>query len=280
MGGLGNQLFQAAAGIALSSLHNTELKFYFQDHYKLAKRSYALSPFDLDIKIAKKNEVEAYLPKTKISRKIYQVLGKNPDAKLFREPEHFRYYSNFFSLPDDIYLSGFWQSYKYFENYTGKIQKSFEVRTPLEGRNKKVSERISSSKNSVSLHIRRGDYTNPNSGFYCLPISYYNKAIQKLSDQFEDIKLFVFSDDISWAQQSIKQDNNTLFVDHNDLNSAHEDLRLMTKCKHSIIANSSLSWWGAYLNSYQKKTVIAPKKWTHEISVNHMDLIPSGWVII
>jgi hypothetical protein len=111
------------------------------------------------------------------------------------------------------------------------------------------------------LHIRRGDYISDkkaNSVHGTCDLSYYKKATELICAKFNDAHFFVFSDDISWAKENLNI-NNTTYIDHKTI--PHEDIHLMSLCKHNITANSSFSWWGAWLNQYSKKTVIAPKQW-------------------
>ena len=135
--------------------------------------------------------------------------------------------------------------------------------------------------NAVSVHVRRGDYVNNKNAnaFHgvCSP-EYYRKAIELIAKRVDSPKYFVFSDDIEWVKEHIEIPN-AVFVSQKDI-ADHEELVLMSKCKHAIIANSSFSWWGAWLNANPNKLVIAPKQWVSDSRVNTVDAIPAEWVRI
>src|SRR3989344_4984067 len=159
------------------------------------------------------------------------------------------------------------------------IRKDFTFGATIVERNKKLASEISGT-NSVSVHIRRGDYvTNANTNqFHGLcSLDYYNKAVSFISSKQNEMELFVFSDDIEWCKENLKYDFPIHFVETND---AHSDMYLMSLCKHNIIANSSFSWWGAWLNDNFQKIVVAPSQWIADASVNTQDLIPKGWIKI
>ncbi len=148
------------------------------------------------------------------------------------------------------------------------------------GRNKDIGEMIQSFK-SVSLHIRRGDYVSnkvTNQVHGVCDLNYYSHAISYIAERISNTHLFVFSDDPEWAKGNLKTEIPTFFVDNNRADKDYEDLKLMRQCKHNIIANSSFSWWGAWLNQNAGKIVIAPKKWFNDKSINTKDLIPEKWI--
>jgi hypothetical protein len=137
--------------------------------------------------------------------------------------------------------------------------------------------------NSVSIHIRRGDYvTNKRHSKVFSPCShdYYSRAAKLIADQQPNPHYFVFSDDIGWAKANLEFEYPTTFVDVNDEAHSHEDMRLMSLCNHNIIANSSFSWWGAWLNVNPEKVVIAPQKWFSDYKCNTQDMIPENWIKI
>lgn len=280
MGGLGNQLFQAAAGIALSKAKMVSLAFYFDDSYQYAKRSFALEPFKIDYRQEKQEIIQRYIPQTGYKRRLHQLLMLPVNGKIYREKQQFCFDEDFFNLSSEIYLSGFWQSYKYHEHYKLEILSALAFKDEPHGLNLECYQQIKTSHNSVSLHFRRGDYTNPKSDYYCLPLSYYKSALNRLEQQLGDLTLFIFSDDQDWVKKTFETRHSMTFVDHNDGASAHEDLRLMAACDHNIIANSSLSWWGAYLNSNKAKLVYVPELWNSEIRVTDVELIPENWHVI
>lgn len=182
-----------------------------------------------------------------------------------------------------LYLNGYFQSEKYFIDKREEIINDFQF-PQLDQINETIKNAILNSINPVSIHIRRGDYlkTHTNTIHGILPVNYYHKALDVLQLKYPEIILFIFSDDINWAKENLKRDNTTLhFVKHNETNGAWKDMALMTYCKHHIIANSSFSWWGAWL-SKNNGSVFAPKNWFNPLKVNFniCDFIPDNWTII
>ena len=147
------------------------------------------------------------------------------------------------------------------EEIADELRKEFTLKEPAQGKNLDLLEMISRSSNPVSLHVRRGDCKIAATLRAQLPFEYYSNAISVCSEQLGNPIFFVFSDDIPFAKEYLPRDIDAIFVDHNDDFSAHEDMRLMSSCRHHIIANSTFSWWGAWLNPRSDKMVIAPKRW-------------------
>jgi Glycosyl transferase family 11 len=179
-----------------------------------------------------------------------------------------------------IYLVGYWQVHNIAEAMATNIRTEFAFREAPDGENLEVLRRIKNTKNSVSLHIRRGDYTLDAEGNVALPIDYYSRAIADLKRSLREATFFVFSDDIEFARHSLSGEMSAVFVDHNDSFSAHEDLRLMSSCHHHIIANSTFSWWGAWLGTEPTKIVIAPRRWMVGNCPSINDLFPSAWRLL
>ncbi len=140
-------------------------------------------------------------------------------------------------------------------------------------------ERIGKCTNPVSLHVRRGDYTLAAEGNIALPLDYYTRSISICRERLADPTFFVFSDDIAFARKNLPHDIRAVFIDHNDDASSHEDLRLMSSCRHHIIANSTFSWWGAWLNPRLDKLVVAPKHWYLTQDSYYPELLPPGWIL-
>ncbi|RMG37972.1 MAG: alpha-1,2-fucosyltransferase [Methanobacteriota archaeon] len=280
MGGLGNQMFQYAAGKSLAMHHGVPLKAYFEDKYKYAKRQFALSPFRLTIEFATRKDYPEYFPKYRLKRRIFGLLKKNVDGLMYREKTPFKFDNEFFSLPSNVMLYGFWQSPRYFQHIRNTLSNDFSLKTLPTGKNLEFIQEIKASKEPVAVHIRRGDYvTHPKqSGFFSLPLSYYYDAIKYLRRKIGEIVLFVFSDDMDWVKQNFRPDLKIIYCDQNTSNQAHEDLRLMSLCKHHVIANSSFSWWGAWLSS-QDGITIAPGQWSQKHFTRDLDLVPNEWIV-
>ncbi|MBY0432606.1 MAG: alpha-1,2-fucosyltransferase, partial [Cyclobacteriaceae bacterium] len=193
-------------------------------------------------------------------------------------------------LPEPLYLSGYWQSEKYFSPVSVVIRDQFIPARPLDERNTALQTQMQ-SQNSVAVHVRRGDYASAsayNSFFGVLPLQYYNLAMAEIVKTISNPVFYFFSDDPSWCKQHMPV-GQAVFVDHNTGENAYKDLVLMSSCKHAIIANSTFSWWGAWLNRNPDKVVIAPRTWFQSSYLtkkepvypsryyNTKDLIPATW---
>ena len=185
------------------------------------------------------------------------------------------------TLRDDAYLDGYWQSEKYFSDIQDVIRKEFTVKNKPDPINESYLGEIKDCE-SVSVHVRRGDYvsnptTNQVHGF--LGLEYYQKAMNTMLEKIDTPHFFVFSDDPEWAEKNLTTDAPTTYVKHNGTKN-YEDMRLMNTCKHHIIANSSFSWWGAWLASNENKIVIGPSRWFRNKDYNDLDRMPENWLRI
>jgi hypothetical protein len=181
-----------------------------------------------------------------------------------------------------VYLAGYWQSEKYFADVAELIRQEFTLKSEPDKLNQQVLDEIEVT-NSVSLHIRRGDYVSDpviNQVHGVLGLDYYSRAVNFVAGRTTQPHFFVFSDDIAWAKENLRLSFPLSFVEHNVEDREYEDLRLMCHCKHHIIANSSFSWWGAWLNASPDKIVVSPEKWFSDLSLDTKDLIPEHWVKI
>ncbi len=258
-GGLGNQLFQYAAGKALANHYSTDLQLdisWFKPPTR-SNRIYQLSNFAIEESICKKDSSVSH----------------------FTEPNE-NFYTDFFSLSDGVHLDGYWQSEKYFSNIEDIIRKQFALKSPPQGKNQEILQRIMSSNSSCCVHVRRGDnVSNPDSVRIhgCPKTDYYVDAMKKMMEWIPNAHFYVFSDDIKWCRQNLPRfGHEFVFVDHNNEHAAHEDLRLMAACKHHITANSSLSWWAAWLGKNPSQRVIIPDSW-YAVERSTVDLFPSNW---
>ncbi|MGY3802534.1 alpha-1,2-fucosyltransferase [Pigmentibacter ruber] len=284
-GGLGNQMFQFAAGAALAKKLNAQL-FLDKSDSSLKLHHYSLEKFNLDCKYVKKN---AFFNKFMeflliINYKIKRYFNIDLVKNMFYFEKSPAYESHFFDVKKSKYLIGYFQSEKYFLNYKEFILKQFQFPDNLNNKNKILLERIHGT-NSVSVHIRRGDYiTNPSASQVhgnCCDNEYYNNSIKYLQNLYKDIELFIFSDEIEWVKKNMPFNCVCHYIENNKEENPIEDLRLMSNCKNNIIANSTFSWWGAYLNSNENKIIIAPKNWFSNADLNSkIDIIPSSWVRI
>ncbi|GHT31185.1 alpha-1,2-fucosyltransferase [Bacteroidia bacterium] len=285
-GGLGNQMFQYACAQTTALRLGTELKLdisFLQDRTPredFTYRDFELNVFQINNEIATKKEVQQFLPYAhNASAPIYglfllkRVLRRN---YLFREPKQkqFQHISAIDKLQDDSYIQGYFQSEKYFVPQKNEILKAFALKNKIDFQNQQLIDKIS-AENAVSIHIRRGDYQHKaNSHFNLLDISYYLKAIDLIRAKIENPVFYIFTEDHEWAK---KQFEHFTIVNINKGEQSHMDMILMSCCKHNIIANSSFSWWGAWLNRNEEKIVIAPQKWFADGRKTY-DLIPTNWI--
>jgi hypothetical protein len=286
--GLGNQMFQYAAGKSLASFKNTELQidisWYHNKIDMQTPRSYELSVFKLNEKLNHIDAVNNYYHNGNLYlNKIINKIERNIPyykRKLYSE-QKFDFDTNFFKARRDSIISGYWQSERYFENISNKIREIFTCKNEDWGIEDQIILKSILSSESVSLHIRRGDMiSNPEVAkvHNACDLNYYNDSISLLNSKLVTPNYYVFSDDIEWAKENIKTFNKTTFINHNIGNLAWLDMQLMARCKHNIIANSSFSWWGAWLNNNKEKIVISPKKWFNTSNNDTKDLIPNGWI--
>lgn len=277
MGGIGNQLFQYAAGRSLAERHNAKLYYAFLDDYRLAKRIIRIDNFNIIGEPLPSGVGLDYFPKKKLNRAVHKLLGLNYDGKIYREHLYFEVDPIFFNLSSDTYLYGFWQSYEYFSDIGGIIRKEFVLRNPS-AKYLKAVESIKLLSNPVSIHVRRRDYGKKESGFYLLPQDYYQKACEYIGDKLSSFDPVIFTDDEAWVKNNFKIGKSLVFLGDYRLED-FEELMLMSKCNHHIIANSSFSWWGAWLNKSEDKIVLAPQVW-YKLQNPNFNLIPPGWVKI
>src|SRR5437773_3713342 len=285
IGGLGNQMFQYAAARRLSVVHRVPLELDLSGFrtYHL-HRGFRLGHFFLPGEVCFRNRgyLAALLSEraTSLVRNGLAVLGL-VRRRIVRE-QHFHFDQEILALGDDVYLDGYWQSPKYFSEVDHVIRGEFKVRDPLVGKNLEFAKRIEDCP-AVSLHVRRGDYvTNSHTNLYhgtCGP-EYYTAAEATLRSRLGNVHLFVFSNDPDWAEANLRFESPATIVRHNGPEVDYEDLRLMTFCRHHIIANSTFSWWGAWLCSNPSKIVIAPRNWFREANHSSADLIPENWIRI
>lgn len=285
IGGLGNQLFQYAAGRSLSIAHQTNLKLDISGFEEYKLRTYGLDPFCVQEVFASPVEIANVTGSSKkgLSRFVFRARERlKPHFRrvVFSEP-HFRPFNpDIFKTPTNVYLNGYWQSEKYFADIKDIIRREFTLKYEPDSYNREMIKRISSA-NSVSIHIRRGDYvSNPvtNRIHGTCTLDYYERCVSLISRKIDKPEFFVFSDDPDWAADNLRLDYPAVIVTHNGVIKAHEDLRLMSSCKHNILANSSFSWWAAWLNPNPDKMVYVPQQWFKRVDVHTRDLILNDWI--
>jgi hypothetical protein len=215
-GGLGNQLFQFAAGSALAQHHQVDLKLDLYYYKKHPFRTFDLPFFNVPVKEATREEVHTFTGSNPIQRFLNKRENYFHCPGVCAQP-HYHYYDDFFNLPSDIYLSGYWQSERYFKSIQNNLTRWYSPKTELDSRSKEMISMMG-GENSVSLHVRRGDYT-ADSVFGFVPVEYYPNAIDKIQSYVDNAKFFVFSDDLDWVKKNISVPN-AVFVDHNKGNDS------------------------------------------------------------
>lgn len=279
-GGLGNQMFQYAAGKALSTRLGVPLLLSSHVFRSFPKKLLSDSFFPLASYSVFTSLQKTSFAESTYKNRIKKLLGF-PFRKVYKE-ENLYYDKQFENLVAPVYLKGFWQSEKYFLNIKDEIRNSYSFTSLLSSKNTEILKNILSG-NSVSVHIRRGDYIDNVDNFKkhgVCDIEYYLKAFRIVESKVENPIYFIFTDDVEWVKKEILPvRKGMLIVEGNVGADSWIDMHLMSRCKHNIIANSTFSWWAAWLNANVRKNVIAPKKWfaLDELNQQQFDLIPDSW---
>lgn len=278
IGGLGNQMFQYAfAKVLLRNGYEIKLDISAFETYRL-HGGFGLDHYNISIPIASKEELAPFKINflTKLKRKL-----KIPNKKIVEE-KTLRFQNDLLTPPDGTNIHGYFQSEKYFKEIRADIIQDFTLKSPLSPYSKSVEEKILASSLSASIHIRRGDYvtnSHANNTHGTCSLEYYEQSIALLDSKFDKIHFFIFSDDIEWVKNNLSVKNCT-HIENDSSRIVHEDIYLMSLCQHNIIANSSFSWWGAWLNCNEEKVVIAPKNWFKDpkMQLQASDIIPETWL--
>lgn len=286
-GGLGNQLFQYALAASLKAKKNIDVILdvsFFNNQFGqkgATKRDFILDHFNVQ-NFERTIDKEILLGNTFV-KKVKRFFERNflPHYKNTYVIEKQSGFDNdVFRIKNNAYLDGYWQSYKYFENIENSLRMELSLKTQLSYESTCLLNDIKLQNTSISIHIRRGDYINKYSTFYYqITPDYYQNSIEFIKKQLNTdlIKIYVFSDDIEWCKENIKIEEHHQFVP-NAKKEEFEDLILMSNCSHNIIANSTYSWWGAWLNLNPNKIVVCPKKWFNDSNLNfNQTIYPSSW---
>jgi hypothetical protein len=286
-GGLGNQMFQYALGKVLSYKNADELFLDLSGYNpfittKDTPRIFELDIFRLKYIEASRSTIVRLSDSSPVINSINNLFKTkmNPYPKGYVQEAGHGFQSSILELQGNRYLKGFWQTEKYFKDYTDLIRSEFRFAKPAHGKNKSLLEEMKTT-NSVSVHVRRGDYVSvktTNKFHGTCDLSYYLRATNYISKHIVNPTYYVFSDDPKWCKTNLKFSSKTVIISHNSGDKSWEDLRLMSNCKHNIIANSSFSWWGGWLNNNPHKIIVAPKVWFRDKSVDTKDVVPSTWI--
>lgn len=285
-GGLGNQMFQYAFACVLEDKFKVDVLFDFSffEEIKLNEnfttRVFELDVFNICSKPAKKEDLDKIKRpdfKSKLERSLAKIFPKNYGINYMRERNSYVFDKKLLNSPDYTYYEGYFQNEKYFKHLRAELLKKFSLKIPLDEKNQTVLDKILET-SSVSIHIRRGDYVNLESTkniHGTCSLEYYKEAIEYIAKRVKNPHFFLFSDDIEWVIKNLQLEYPFTVVDFNQ-GKGWFDLNLMKNCKHNIIANSSFSWWGAWLNENPGKIVIAPKKWT--LQKQKGNIVPKEWI--
>ncbi|EYS96939.1 alpha-1,2-fucosyltransferase [Cupriavidus sp. SK-4] len=279
IGGLGNQMFQYAAGRALARRLGVPLKIDSSGFADYPLHNYGLHHFALKAVQAGDREIPSGRAENRWAKALRRF-GLGTELRVFRE-RGFAVDPEVMKLPDGTYLDGYWQSESYFAEMTQELRRDFQIATPPTSENAEWLARIGGDEGAVSIHVRRGDYVtnaSANAVHGTCSLDYYMRAARYVAENI-GVKptFYVFSDDPDWVAENLHLGHETRYVRHNDSARNYEDLRLMSACRHHIIANSTFSWWGAWLNASEKKVVIAPAQWFRDEKFDTRDLLPPTW---
>jgi Glycosyl transferase family 11 len=287
-GGLGNQLFQYAALRYYAKLYGAQMHIAVDPAWNAlsygSPRPCLLHHFSIPAEMEERSHLDRIMLSRKPGLQTVSALMKYLLRVQKISEKTSDCYSFVRTLPVKpgtrvLYLEGYFENHLLIEEIAGELRLDLAFRNAAEGKTLEVMHQILQSRTPVSVHVRRGDATVPAEGKVILPKEYYARAIAQVREKFGDATLFVFSDDISFAKENLGLQAKTVFVDHNDDYMAHEDLRLMSSCHHHIIANSTFSWWGAWLNPRLDKMVIAPRRWYLSKDDYYPDLFPGDWIL-
>jgi hypothetical protein len=284
--GLGNQMFQYACGRALALRNGDKFKLDISDWSlgREKKRQYLLGNFNILEDIA--SEEDLLKMKYPFGKVVAKMLGKTRHMiginRISFDPGIIRKKGN-------VYLDGYWQSEKYFNDFAEQIREDFQLKDPLSQEASRLMDKINADDAAVSINVRRGDnaHSPPSmKTFGCPGMEYYNAALETLTEKLNrqknpvgKINLYVFSDEIDWVKQNLHSGFPVFFVSGPEVETC-EEMALMSACRHNIISNSTFGWWGAWLNNNPKKIVIAPKQWALIRKQNYKDIIPEEWIRI
>jgi hypothetical protein len=282
--GIGNQLFQYATGRAIALRTGLPMRLHPFGYSPVSNRSFRLETYGLPATVMHDNEVARYLgPLRSHRRRWVRKLSASVTKRLpfgwrrVVQERSLRFDPRILRIARPAYLAGFWQSERYFEDHSAAIRMELTLRHPIPERSRAVVEEIDGSE-SVGVVVRRGDYVGiPETQGICTS-SYYERALSTLAALVPNGRVFVFSDDIPWCRENLDVvPPDSIFVANEIPAAPEEHLRLLSRCRHFILANSTFAWWGAWLSLNPNKVVIGPSKWM-QAGDRFVDILPSRWL--
>jgi hypothetical protein len=278
LGGLGNQMFQYAVGRALALQRAADLyldcSWYEQSHPGSTPRRYELHHLQTVQRFAGRF-VRWKFRQARQKRSLFlrqyayvEQPSRSFDARLLElQKRH-------------VYLDGYWQCEHYFSSVRSSLLRDFRLVSEATGQNAELLAEIAEC-NAVALHVRRGDYVqneHTHNVHGTCSLEYYRDAVAYILARVARPRFFVFSDEPDWVRRNLQIEAEVRHISHNHPDLGHEDLRLMAHCKHFIIANSSFSWWGAWLSTHADKLVLAPRRWFADPGRDEGDIVPTSWI--
>ncbi|WP_068080886.1 alpha-1,2-fucosyltransferase [Polycladidibacter stylochi] len=280
-GGLGNQLFQYALGRKISLLNECPLKLDISRFDEGYDRKFLLKHFDIKAEVACEEDLARVLwPAKKFGKSVRRLRRFWPAYRIHVNAEKlWKQDIEDFYIEAPGYADGFFQQYCHASSIRPILLSELKLLGPIQPEREKLAQ-MAAAQNSVALHIRRGDYLDKDvsKAFGNCTLDYYFRAMEHMQQQLEDPRFMVFSDDTDWAQHHLGERLDVHIVQLLEDERDYEDLVLMSLCKHHIIANSSFSWWAAFLNQYTKQEVVAPSIWFQDGSMEEDKLLLPHWV--
>ncbi|BBB24806.1 alpha-1,2-fucosyltransferase [Amphritea japonica] len=280
IGGLGNQLFQYAYALSLLEQgYDVKLDASAFESYTL-HGGFGLGEYAERLEVATTEEVDMVSRVGRISTLLRKLQGKK-SRRVIKE-SNFSYDEKMLTPEDSHYLVGYFQSELYFNKIRGELLSALDLKHKLSPYTEASYLAIADASVSVSMHIRRGDYVSDkaahNTHGVC-SLDYYYAAVTFFEERYPDVDFYIFSDDIEWVKENLNVQR-AHYISSEEKRFAGEDIYLMSQCDHNIVANSSFSWWGAWLNANEDKIVVAPRQWYADSNMQRLSktLVPDTWI--
>jgi hypothetical protein len=288
-GGLGNQMFQYAAGRELQRRNGGDLVLdltLLLDRFprnNVVFRNYDLDIFRIQPRLTLLSQLSRRLPIPLLYLHTASTLVRLQDCVGFQHHivDTIKFREEVLEARGNVYLDGYWQSPKYFVGSEATLRREFEVKQPLSDAGERVAAQMAST-DSICVNVRRADYvtlqaSSDTHGF--MGKEYYDLGIEKIAPQLKTPHIFVTSDDVEWCRENLQFEYPTTILGHEYKGYKFgEYLTLMSRCKHFLISNSTFAWWAAWMNPSPDKIVVCPKKWFRDSKIDSSDLIPPEWI--
>ncbi|MDD9937601.1 MAG: alpha-1,2-fucosyltransferase [Myxococcales bacterium] len=278
--GFGNQLFQYAAGRGYAARTGAVLQLDTDASEANEGRPYGLRLLGIEATKASERDIRRLAPRQdRLTRVLRRLSGRSITSTrtCFKETKFYHFDDRMLTLRPHLYLYGYWQSARYFDNVREELKHEARVTAPIPEQTRRLRERIAST-HSVCVHVRRGDYAG--SIFRMLPVEYYHHAAAHMAGYVSAPVFYLFSNDPEWARDSLKLPGETVLAAEHSGGSFIEDFYLMRAARHFIIANSTFSWWPAWLGDHPDKITVAPARWFKREDWSAPELVEPGWHLL